>query len=220
MSRIFSAIPKFSSCSRMKFCRRYLKTGPRRISYACGFRVASGEEAYSVAILFREYLDEAETAYKVQIYATDLDDDSIIFARSGLYPASIEENVSPERLRRFFTKEEGSYRVKKMVREMLVFAVQNLIKDPPFTQLDLLCCRNVLIYLETELQQKLVRAFHYALKPGGVLCLSPSESIGNQSDILDTLDRKWKLYQSRPTARIAPKLMMDKETHWMGSQKK
>ena len=180
---------------------------------------ASGEEAYSVAILFREYLDAAESSFKVQIYATDLDDKSIPFARSGLYPPNIEEHVSPERLRRFFTKEEGGYRVKKMVREMLVFAVQNVIKDPPFTQLDLLCCRNLMIYLEPELQNQLVRAFHYALKPGGVLCLSPSESIGNHSDIFDTLDRRWKLYKTRPTARLTPKLMME-DTRWMSNNKK
>lgn len=179
---------------------------------------ASGEEAYSVAILFREYLDATGTHNKVQIYATDLDDCSISVARSGLYPATIQECVSPERLRRFFTQEEGGYRVKKVVREMLVFAVQNVIKDPPFTQLDLLCCRNLMIYLESELQHQLVRAFHFALKPGGVLCLSPSESIGNQTDIFATLDRKWKLYKARPTARTIPKLMME-ETRLMGDGK-
>lgn len=179
---------------------------------------ASGEEAYSTAILFREFMDAAESSFKVQIYATDLDDTAISFARNGLYPVHIEEDVSPERLRRFFIKEEGGYRVKKMVREMLVFAVQNVIKDPPFTHLDLLCCRNVMIYLEAALQKQLVRTFHYALKPGGVLCLSPSESIGNHSDIFDTLDRRWKLYKARPTARATPTLLME-DIRWMDNSK-
>jgi two-component system CheB/CheR fusion protein len=161
---------------------------------------ATGEEAYSVAILLREYMDEAHQEFRIQLYATDLDDDAITVARAGLYPPNIAQDVSPERLRRFFVKDEAGYRVKKEIREMVVFAVQNAIKDPPFTRLDLLCCRNMLIYLEVELQNRLIPTFHYALKPGGVLFLSPSESIGSHHELFEALNRRWKFYRVIPSA--------------------
>jgi two-component system CheB/CheR fusion protein len=157
---------------------------------------ASGEEAYSIAMLLRELMDETRQEFKVQLYATDLDDDAIAVARAGIYPPNIAQDVHPERLRRFFIKEETGYRVKKDIREMVVFATQNVIKDPPFTKLDLLSCRNLMIYLEPELQNRLIPAFHYALKPGGVLFLSPSESIGNHPELFAPLNRKWKFYRA------------------------
>ncbi len=161
---------------------------------------ATGEEAYSVAMLLREHMDETRQEFRVQLYATDLDDDAIAIARAGLYPPNIAQDVPPERLRRFFVKDEAGYRVKKDIREMVVLAVQNAIKDPPFTRLDLLCCRNVLIYLEAELQNRLIPMFHYALKPGGVLFLSPSECIGNHPGLFEPLNRKWKIYRAIQTA--------------------
>ncbi len=136
---------------------------------------ASGEEAYSMAILLSEVLEESTTRLKVQVYATDLDEDAIATARAGVYPVTIEAQVSPERLRRHFIKEEAGYRVRKEIREQVVFAVQDLTKDPPFTRLDLISCRNVFIYMEPELQDRLLALFHYALRPGGVLALSPAE---------------------------------------------
>ncbi|MCW8945412.1 MAG: SAM-dependent methyltransferase, partial [Sedimenticola sp.] len=157
---------------------------------------ATGEEAYSIAILLREFMEESQRDFKVQIYATDLDDDAIAVARSGLYPPNITADVSPERLRRFFIKEDAGFRIKKDIREMLVFAIQNIIKDPPFTRLDLLTCRNLMIYREPDLQNRLIPAFHYAIKPGGVLFLSPSESIGSHADLFTALSRKWKFYQT------------------------
>jgi two-component system CheB/CheR fusion protein len=160
---------------------------------------ASGEEAYSIAILLRELMDETKQEFKVQIYSTDLDEDAIVVARAGSYSPNIIQDVLPERLR-FFVKEETGYRVKKDLREMVVFATQNVIKDPPFTKLDLVSCRNLLIYLEPELQDRLVAAFHYALKPGGVLFLSPSENTGRQSDLFAALSRPWKLYQAISSA--------------------
>ena len=160
---------------------------------------ASGEEAYSIAILLRELMDETHNEFKTQIYSTDLDDDAIALARAGIYPPNIAQDVAPERLRRFFIKEDAGYRVKKEIREMVVFATQSIIKDPPFTKLDLLSCRNLMIYLEPDLQNRVIPAFHYALKPGGVLFLSPSESIGNHTDLFLPLNRKWKLYQTTPS---------------------
>ncbi|MDH4233999.1 MAG: PAS domain-containing protein [Gallionella sp.] len=157
---------------------------------------ATGEEAYSIAILLRELMDESHHEIKILLYATDLDDDAIAVARAGIYPPNIAQDVTPERLRRFFIKEDAGYRVKKNIREMVVFAIQNVIKDPPFTRLDLLCCRNLMIYLEPEIQNRLIPAFHYALKPGGVLFLSPSESIANHPELFKPLSRKWKFYQA------------------------
>jgi two-component system CheB/CheR fusion protein len=158
---------------------------------------ATGEEAYSIAILFSEYMDDSKQEFKVQIYSTDIDKDSIAQARSGVYPTNIVIDVSPERLRRFFVKEETGYRVKKEIREMVIFATQNVIKDPPFTKLDLVSCRNLLIYLEPELQNRLITVFHYALKPDGILFLSPSESIGSHLDLFKPINKKWKFFQAK-----------------------
>ncbi len=157
---------------------------------------ATGEEAYSIAILLREFMDEAHLEFKILLYATDLDDDAITVARAGIYPPNIAQDVHPERLRRFFIKDDTGYRVKKNIREMVVFAIQNVIKDPPFTRLDLLSCRNLMIYLEPEIQSRLIPSFHYALKPGGVLFLSPSESIASHPDLFAPLNRKWKFYRA------------------------
>lgn len=158
---------------------------------------ATGEEAYSIAILLKEWMEENHREFTVQIYSTDLDDEAIAIARAGIYPSSITQDVTPERLRRFFTKEDaGGYRIKKEIREMVVFAIQNVLKDPPFTKLDLLSCRNLLIYLGSELQNQLIPTFHYALKPGGVLFLSPSESIGNHTELFSPVNRKWKFYRA------------------------
>jgi len=163
---------------------------------------ASGEEAYSIAILLREYMDRVHKEFKIQIYATDLDDESIAEARAGVYQMSIAEVVSKERLKRFFIEEDFHYRVKKEIRDMVVFAVQNVIKDPPLIKLDLLCCRNLMIYLEPELQNKLIPIFHYALRPKGVLFLSPAESVGNHTERFHVLNRKYKLYQAIPLAPL------------------
>jgi two-component system, chemotaxis family, CheB/CheR fusion protein len=168
---------------------------------------ATGEEAYSIAILLREWMTQAHQEFKVQIYSTDLDDDAIAIARAGIYPPNIAQDLTPERLQRFFVKEDAGYRIKKEIREMVVFAVQNVIKDPPFTKLDLLSCRNLMIYLEPELQNRLISTFHYALKPDGVLLLSPSESIGSHIDLFSTLNRKWKIYRANHALNSAHTMM-------------
>lgn len=184
----------------------------------CLFRVwvagcATGEEAYSIAILLKELMEEHHYEFKVQIYGTDLDDGAIATARAGVYPPNIAQDVTPERLRRFFTKEDTGYRIKKEIREMVVFAIQNVIKDPPFTKLDLLSCRNLMIYLGPELQNRLIPTFHYALNPGGVLFLSPSESIGNFTQLFSSINRKWKFYRARHS--IAPsRTMMASVLSW------
>jgi len=176
---------------------------------------SSGEEAYSLAICLREFLDESRRDCKVQLYSTDIDDEAITFARAGIYPPNIAADVSSERLRRFFVKEESGYRVKKDIREMIVFACQNVIKDPPFTRMDLVSCRNLLIYLESELQNRLLPAFHYALRPGGALVLSPSESIGGHVELFKVLDRKWKIYQALASV-ASTRTMLATAASWSG----
>lgn len=165
---------------------------------------SSGEEPYSIAMIIRECLDELslEGTVKVQIFATDIDKEAVEKARQGIYPPSIVHDVAPERLRRFFTKEDGVYRIHKQIREMAVFAPQNLIMDPPFTKLDMLCCRNLLIYFTAELQKKVIPLFHYSLNSGGVLFLGTSETIGSFSDLFSALDNKWKIFKRRETGTV------------------
>ena len=170
---------------------------------------STGEEAYSLAIAFREVIDQLQLRdpgaphYALQVFATDLDHDAIDRARIGAYPANIAADVSETRLRRFFVQEERGYRVSKEVREMVIFAPQNLVMDPPFTKLDLLTCRNLLIYLEPELQKKLFPLFHYSLNPGGVLMLGTSETVGAATDLFAALPGKSRIYRRQGAVREA-----------------
>lgn len=176
---------------------------------------ATGEEAYSIAMLVREQMDAVGHEVKVQIYATDIDDDAIAAARAGFYPPNIAADLHPERLRRYFAKEESGYRIRKLIREMVVFASQNLIRDPPFTRLDLVSCRNVLIYLGPELQNRILPTFHFALRPGGLLMLSPSESVGPHADLFRPIDRKLKLFEVRAVAAVARRTIAE-SVAWLG----
>jgi two-component system CheB/CheR fusion protein len=160
---------------------------------------ASGEEAYSIAILLREHMATLAVAPRVQVFATDIDEQALQNARKGCYSLSIAEQMTPARLERFFVKHDNLYQVKKELREMCLFSVHSLIKDPPFSRLDLISCRNVLIYLGPELQQKLMRLFHYALRPSGYLFLGPSETLTGQSALFRTLDKKHRLFQKKNT---------------------
>ena len=158
---------------------------------------STGEEAYSIAILLQEQLEVLKQGYKVQVFATDIDGQAIAAARAGIYPASNLSDISPERLTRFFVAdaEAGSYRVHKGIRDLLIFSEQNVIKDPPFSRLDLISCRNLLIYMNGELQKRIFPLFHYALNPHGFLFLGTSETAGDSGDLFAALDRKFKLYQ-------------------------
>ena len=158
---------------------------------------STGEEAYSLAIVFKEALEKTEIHknLSLQIFATDLDSDAIEIARRGVFSSNIVADVSSERISRFFIAEAESYRVNAAIREMVVFAPQNVIKDPPFTKLDILMCRNVLIYMEPELQNKLVKLFNYSLNPGGILILGTAESSGNQKEGFEELDGRLKIFK-------------------------
>ncbi|HBE80841.1 MAG TPA: hypothetical protein DDW65_24100 [Firmicutes bacterium] len=160
---------------------------------------STGEEAYSIAIALLEFFEEQGIHHPIQIFATDLNGSAIGKARSGIYPESIRQDLTPERLRRFFIKVNGSYQISKKVRDLCIFAEQNVIKDPPFSGLDLISCRNVLIYFGPVIQRKVIPIFHYALKPTGYLLLGTSESVGTFLDLFALADKKNKIYAKKAT---------------------
>jgi len=176
----------------------------KRLSREVGVRIwtpgcASGEETYSVAIALLEFLGDKASQFPIQFFGTDVSEQSVIKARNGMYPENIQGDVSPERLRRFFTKVEGGYRVSKTIRDLCIFAQHNLLNDPPFSRMDLICCRNLLIYLEPLLQNKVISLFHYALRAGGALVLGSSEGIG-ASNLFAVEDRTHKIFSRKSGA--------------------
>ncbi|MGB3226271.1 MAG: chemotaxis protein CheB [Desulforhopalus sp.] len=158
---------------------------------------SSGEEVYSLAIIVQESLEALGRNLEVQLFGTDLDKTAISTARTGTYLNSISLDVSEERLKKFFIKVDNQYQVKKNIREMIIFAEQSVIKDPPFTKLDMLSCRNLMIYFGPKLQERLLPTFHYSLNPGGILLLGTSENIGHYADQFTLLDNKWKIFERR-----------------------
>ncbi len=166
---------------------------------------STGEEAYSLAITFREVMEKAKNhkSLSLQIFATDLDTDAIELARKGCFSKNIAADVSPERLNRFFTVEADGYHVNSVIREMVVFAPQNVIKDPPFTKLDILSCRNMLIYMESELQKKLITLFNYSLNPGGIMLLGTAETLGNNNLGFEELNSKLRIFKRTVTSQPA-----------------
>ena len=180
---------------------------------------SSGEEAYSLAMAFAECAEADGSLTRWQIFATDVNPRCVEKARAGWYPRSIAQDVPPERLRRFFTEEGGGFRVRKTIRERCVFSRHNLLGDPPFSRVDLISCRNLLIYLEPVLQQRLMPIFHYALKPGGWLLLGSSESVGATSTLFDAADLRHKIFTRRAgdrppatRARVTPSGTFTHET--------
>ena len=163
---------------------------------------STGEETYSLAMLFLEEIAAAKRNIKLQVFASDIDEDAVALAREGRYPEAIAADVSPERLARFFTQEEHSYRVVPELREVVVFTVQDVLADPPFSRLDLISCRNLLIYLRPEAQEKVLLLFHFALREGGVLMLGSSETVGSLDDRFEPISKTQRIYRqighSRP----------------------
>ncbi len=158
---------------------------------------STGEEVYSVAIVLKECLEKSSKKINIQLFGTDIDNRAIDKAREGLYPETISVDVGRDRLERFFSKEGNFYRVKKDIRDLAVFSIQNVMKDPPFSRLNLLCCRNLLIYLNSRAQKKLLPLFHYTLVNNGVMMLGSSETIGGFSSLFKTIDKKWKIFRKR-----------------------
>ncbi|MFZ4775777.1 MAG: chemotaxis protein CheB [Terrimicrobiaceae bacterium] len=180
---------------------------------------STGEEAYSLAIVLREAVEEIkpEGKFAIQIFATDLDRDAIDKARQGVYPDNIAADMSEARLNRFFLKEDRGYRVRKEIREMVIFAPQNLIMDPPFTKLDILSCRNLLIYLTSEVQKKLIPLFHYSLSPGGILLLGSAETVGDSADLFTQLSGKSRIFL-RTESTLGPEQIVFPSSFSAGSR--
>jgi len=156
---------------------------------------STGEEAYSLAMLFREQIIAARRDVKLQAFASDIDPDAIASAREGFYPKTIEADVPPARLARFFSKEENGYRVSPDLRAAVVFTVQDVLADPPFSRLDMVSCRNLLIYLRPEAQARAVSAFHFALRQGGILLIGNSETIGNDEGHFEAVAKSERVYR-------------------------
>jgi len=167
---------------------------------------ATGEEAYSVAMLLCEGAEAQQPPAQIQVFASDIDESAIATARAGVYPDTILDDVTPARLRRFFRKELGQVRVNKELRDRVLFAVHNLLRDPPFSSLDLVCCRNLLIYLDREVQAQVLEVFHFALKPGGILFLGSSESADATPDLFAQIDKKHRIYRADGLPRRARSL--------------
>jgi two-component system CheB/CheR fusion protein len=156
---------------------------------------ASGEEAYTIAMLIAEQAEAAQKSFDVKIFATDPAEDGLSMARRGLFPGTIERDVSDERLRRFFERTDDSFLVRKELREWVIFAPQNLLQDPPFFRVDLVSCRNFLIYLEEEAQSKVIALFHFALNDNGSLLLGAAETLGRSHELFETVSKKWRIYR-------------------------
>jgi two-component system CheB/CheR fusion protein len=178
----------------------------------CG--CATGEEAYSLAMLLREHMDRLTVVPRVQVFATDIDAQALEMARRGIYPEGIAEHLTPERLGRFFVKQDHTYQVKPELREMCLFTVHSFTKDPPFARLDLLSCRNVLIYLGSELQHRLLRLFHYALRADGYLFLGPSETLPGQSELFRPLGQH-RIFQKTDHVVHAPVEFPLTDVRWL-----
>jgi two-component system, chemotaxis family, CheB/CheR fusion protein len=163
---------------------------------------ATGEEVYSIVICLLECAGEANSPFVFQVFATDLSESNLQKARSGTYPATIAQDVSPERLRRSFTRVDGGYQVNKAIRDMCVFARHDLTRDPPFSRIDLISCRNVLIYLEPRQQQRVLAVLHYALQPSGIVLLGASETAGASQDLFTPVDKKHRIYSRRLTTTV------------------
>jgi two-component system, chemotaxis family, CheB/CheR fusion protein len=170
----------------------------------CVVGCATGEEAYSIAILLREYALTLDHPITIKVFATEINGRGLEIAREGRYSAAIAEQVSAERLERFFTKEDHSYCVKREIRDLCIFSIHNFLNDPPFSRQDLISCRNVMIYFGQELQRKVIPLFHYALRPGGYLFLGSSESVASQGGLFETVDKKHRIFQRKEAGHGAP----------------
>jgi two-component system CheB/CheR fusion protein len=177
---------------------------------------ATGEEAYSLAITLEECMEENRKYLEYQVFGTDIDPDAITIARSAVYPGSIASDVGEERLKKFFVKKNSQYQVKKELREKLIFAIQDFIEDPPFSRVDIISARNVLIYLDSELQRKVIPLLHYALSDSGILFLGTAETVGEFADLFELVDRKWKIHRRKNIARNAG-YGMPARSAWQGA---
>lgn len=165
---------------------------------------STGEEAYSIAILLKEYMEKHNTTYDIKIFASDIDETAIKTASAGIYPESIVTDINQDRLRKYFVKKNNNFQITKEIRSMILFTTHNAIKDAPFSNVDLITCRNLLIYLESVMQKKLLSLFHFSLNSNGYLFLGPSETIGDMTDSFNLYNPKWKVYQRKGMYKSLP----------------
>jgi two-component system, chemotaxis family, CheB/CheR fusion protein len=213
VTRFFREPESFKALAQQVFPKLVDERGEDQPIRAWVSGCATGEEAYSLAISLLEHLHGHNQDVRIQIFATDVSETAIEHARAGVYPASIEADVPPETLRRYFTKVDGSYRITKTVRDFCVFARQDLTKDPPFSRLDLILCRNVLIYMDVMLQQRLISVFHYALNPQGFLVLGQAETVGSQVGLFNLADKKFRIYRKKTSRHTPMALSVDYPAH-------
>jgi len=188
------AFQKVEELTLEKLSRRDDDDGPIRV-WVVG--CSTGEEAYSLAIMIQEYLEKLDAPFDFKVFATDIDKSSIEFASAGIYPESIAADMPAPFLQKYFSRKEDSYQIKRSLRDKVIFASQNIIKDPPFTRIDLISCRNLLIYLQSPTQKKILLLFQFSLKAKGFLFLGSSETIGELTDAFETVDSKWRIYRQR-----------------------
>ena len=203
VTRFFRDADSFEALKAQVFPELMKNKGPHSAVRIWSLGCSTGEEAYSLAIIFAEFAESAGVRTPVQIFATDLNEFSIQKARVGAYPKYVAQDISAKRLDRFFSEVDGNYRISKPIRETCVFSKHNVLADPPFARIDLVICRNLLIYLEPELQQYLMPIVHYALNPAGFLWIGASETIGSYCDLFEIKDSKHKFYMKRPSSSPA-----------------
>lgn len=200
VTRFFSDEPAFEALQRI-VPRLFEQRSADEVVRVWVAGCSTGEEAYTIALLLREHMETLRVAPRVQIFATDIHETALEIARSGRYPAPLLRGLSPERLARFFIKDGESYVTSKALRELCAFSVHSIIRDPPFSRIDLISCRNLLIYLGPELQKRVLPLFHYALRPGGFLFLGTSESASQYADLFAPVDKAQRVFQKREYSR-------------------
>jgi two-component system CheB/CheR fusion protein len=206
VTNFFRDAKAFEALEQMVMPRLFEGKGPSDTIRVWVPGCATGEEVYSLAIMLREQSEQARSRVKMQIFATDIDDAALGVARAGRYPDTLLQGISKQRLERFFTSEGTSYVINKLIRDMCVFSSHSVVRDPPFSRMDLISCRNLLIYLNSELQGHVIPIFHYALKPNGFLFLGTSENISQHGDLFTSLDKKNRVFQRREDGVAMPTL--------------
>jgi two-component system CheB/CheR fusion protein len=206
VTSFFRDIETFEVLARDVMPRLFAGKGPRKSVRVWIAGCATGEEAYSIAILLREYADQLAAPPAIQVFATDIDEFAIAAARAARYPATLMQGVSAERLARFFVKTESGYVVGRAIRDICTFSPHSLIRDPPFSRVDFISCRNLLIYLDSDLQARVIPIFHYALAPEGILLLGSSETVSRFEKLFATLDKKHRIFQRCDVPSTLPQL--------------
>jgi two-component system CheB/CheR fusion protein len=218
VTNFFRDTKAFDALEQLVMPRLFEGKGPSDLIRVWVPGCATGEEVYSLAIMLREQAEHSRSRVKVQVFATDIDEAALAVARTGRYPDTLLQGVSKQRLERFFSSEGTSYVINKLIRDMCVFSSHSVVRDPPFSRMDLVSCRNLLIYLNSELQSHVIPIFHYALKPNGFLFLGTSENITQHGDLFTSIDKKNRVFQRREDGAAIPHLPVLFRRHGIGGR--